>query len=304
LILEMGADKPGDMKYLTSFIKPKIAVVTRVAHSHIQYFGDLAGVTKEKAILVEGLNENGWAVLNYDDENVRAMQKRIPREHSGQARANVLFFGLQKGADIIAFNLEMNYDGLGFDVKYKSTSQHFHINAVGRHQVYSALAGIACGIIYGFALKDIAKNLSNYKTSKDRTNVLKGIKKSTIINDVYNANPESVSAGLELLNDLNNKNRRVVVLGDMLELGKKSKEMHLGIGQKIRKSADEVILVGERMRDVYDFLQKEFNGRIYWYEDSVSAGQEIGNIIGENDIILVKGSRGMKMEKIVERIKL
>lgn len=295
LVLEMGADKKGDIRYLTSFIKPKIAVITRVACSHLEQFCDLEGVAKEKGKLVEAQDYNSWAVLNFDDENVKKMSTRTS--------AQVLGFGQGRGADILASDIKMNFNGLKFDVVYKKGKQAFSIPVTGKHQVYSALAGIACGLIYGLSLKEAANNIKNFKLSKNRTDIIKGIKKSVVINDVYNANPESMMASLDTLVELADKRRKVVVLGDMFELGIDSKKLHLQIGNYLKGKADVVVLAGEMMRGVFKQLKKEFASNIYWFSNSDEASKNIRNIIEENDIILVKGSRGMHMEVVVEVIK-
>ena len=306
LILELGADKMGDIKYLTSFIKPKIAIVTRVACSHLEQFCDLENVAKEKGRLIESLNQDGWAVLNYDDERVRDMTNRINKTNgTNKTNKNIIFYGLEKNADVIASNIKMDLEGLSFEVSYKKEKVNISLKIIGRHQVYSILAGIACGLIYGMDLNEIKNNLKNYQLPKNRTNILKGKKGSIIINDVYNANPESMRAAIDTLIDLAKKNnRKVVVLGDMLELGSNSKELHLDIGKYLIHKADVVVLAGKIMKNVFEDLKKEFAGNIYWFKDSIEASLNISNIIGEDDIILVKGSRGMKMERVVESIKL
>lgn len=294
LVLEMGADKPNDIKYLTSFVKPKISVITRVAASHLEFFRSIENVVKEKGILVESLDKNGWAVLNYDDEKVKTMAKRTC--------GKILFFGQDIDADIIASDIKMNLKGLNFNISYKKEKMNFSLNIIGRHQVYSVLAGICCGLVYGMNLEEIAKNLKNYKLSKDRTNILKGIKNSTIINDVYNANPESMIAAIETLDELADRKRKVVVLGDMFELGKESKDLHLQVGEYLMEKADVVVLAGEMMKNVFEQLKKKFAGNIYWFSNSGETSKNIRNIIREDDIILVKGSRGMRMENVVEAI--
>ncbi|HRY60523.1 MAG TPA: UDP-N-acetylmuramoyl-tripeptide--D-alanyl-D-alanine ligase [Patescibacteria group bacterium] len=300
LVLEMGADRVGDLKYLTSFIKPNIAVVTRVACSHLEYFCDLDGVAKEKGTLVESLDKNGWAVLNFDDKKVREMKTRTI--------GNILFYGTDDGADVVAKKIKSTKDGLSFDLIYKKEKEKINLKVVGRHNVYSALSAVCCGIIYGMTLKEIKKNLENYRLPKDRTNIINGINGSIIISDIYNANPESMLAAFEIVNDIKNtdtiKRRRVFILADMLELGDQSDKLHLSIGRQLKGNADFVILVGEKMKKVFDKYKKDLGPKLTWFENSLIASQEIWSFIQKNDIILVKGSRGMKMERIVESIKL
>lgn len=299
LVLEMGADRFGDIKYLTSFIKPKIAVVTRVASSHLEFFKDLDGVAEEKSELVKSLGEDGVAILNYDDDRVRAM--------SELTNASVLTYGTKKGADVLASKIKTTREGLVFEVKYKKEKEIFKIPVIGKHYVYSALSAIACGIVYNMTLKDVGSALKKYKTPENRTSLVNGINNTIIISDIYNANPESMMAGVDVLIDIakneKGKGKKIAVLGDMLELGEKSEELHIMIGDYIKDKVDASILVGNEMEIVYGELSREFDD-VYWFLDSESASKKIGDFIDEGDIILVKGSHGMHMEKIVEKLKL
>lgn len=302
LILEIGSDHPGDIKYLTSFIKPNIAVVTRVACSHLEFFCSLENVAKEKGALVESLDSNGWAILNYDDPNVRKMKNRIPRLRSGQAKT--LFFGLDKTADLYADEIRVDINGLDFNLHYKKESKKVHLNIIGKHLIYSILAGVAVGLVYNIKLEDCIKAIKNFQTEKGRLNLLKGIKNSIIINDTYNANPESMKAAIQTLNDLAGKKRKIAVVGDMLELGEGSHEFHREIGKQLINKVDLVFAIGTHSKFIFEEAGKEIKIKAFWFPDSQSAIKSVKENIKNGDIILVKGSRGMKMEKIVEAIKI
>uniref|UniRef100_A0A7C4R5G2 UDP-N-acetylmuramoyl-tripeptide--D-alanyl-D-alanine ligase n=1 Tax=candidate division CPR3 bacterium TaxID=2268181 RepID=A0A7C4R5G2_UNCC3 len=302
LVLEMGADRFGDLKYLTSFAKPKIAVVTRVACSHLEFFCDLEGVAKEKGTLVESLDKNGWAVLNYDDKRVRAMVKRIPRFTSGQASANVLTYGIEKGSDVLASKIKTTKDGLSFEIGYKKEKENIALPVFGKHHIYSILAAVCCGLIYNISLREIINNLKGYKSPKGRMNLIKGINQSLIVDDTYNANPESMVNAIETISEIK-EFKKIFVLGDMLELGSDSCKKHQEVISKIfAEKYDKIYLVGEKMLEAYKLIGNKNNKNIKLFTNSLDAALDLKNNLNKNEMVLVKGSQGMRMEKLVEVI--
>jgi len=305
LILEMGADHPGDISYLTSFIKPKIAIITCIAPAHLEFFGSLENIAQEKGKLVEVLSKDDWAVLNADDDRVVAMRKGISSQVSGEA-AQVLFYGTDKNADVRADNTVVKLGQIDFELYYRGDKVLIHLHSLGRHHIYAALAAASCGIIYDMDLATIAKSLENFRPPWGRVNLLRGIKNSIIINDVYNSNPSSVQAALQALQDIKQEfpqRRRVVILGDMLELGEKSEELHRAIGKELIKTADLVFLIGKQSRNTFEEIRNDFLGKCFWFKEVKEGLNGIRNNIRENDIILIKGSRGMRMEKAVEELR-
>lgn len=251
LVLEFAANKPGDIKYLTSFVKPKIGIITAIGLAHTEFFGNLDNIIKEKGILVEILPRDGWAILNQDDPEVRKMALRT--------KAQVVY-----------------YQGGGFDSDKK--------------------AARAIGEIYHLSEAEIKQGLAGYRTLPHRMDILEGIKGTTIIDDCYNANPLSMERALAQLRakslELRAK-RRIAVLGDMLELGRFAKEEHKKIAEKARQIADLLVTVGP------NFAKTKSD---YCFEGSRRAADFLLKEIKEDDIILIKGSRGMRMEKIVETL--
>lgn len=309
LILEMGADKPGDIGYLLSIVRPKIGVVTAIGEipAHVEFFAGPEELAKEKAKLPASLPVNGYAILNFDDDTVLAMK-------SG-TKAHPLTFGLGEGASVRATDIHLFFRrengepaaGLSFKANYKGSIVPVRLlNVFGKHQVYAALAGIAAGSALNMNLVEISQALANYKSPPGRLNLLKGIKNTVILDDTYNASPMATRAALETLAEisLENNGRKIAVLGDMLEIGKYSVEAHQTIGQIARKIADVIFTVGPRAK----FIAEEAESlgfskdKIFRFDDSVSAGKELQKIIQEGDVILVKGSQSMRMEKIVEEI--
>ena len=297
LVLEMGANKKGDLQYLVSIAPPHIAVVTNVAPAHLEFFGDLDGVYQEKSTLVKGLSEKDVAVLNYDDPRVKKM--------AGETKAKILFFSASSEVDVWANKIKASLDGLSFTLHYDNEKTEVFMKVIEKRMVYSALAATACGVIYGMDLQSIAKALEKYEPPKGRANLVKGIKKTIIIDDTYNANPESMSAALSTLNDIARdfpKSRRVVALGDMREMGETAENFHRELGKSLKSKVDLVVAVGPMATYIYEEAKKFLPENSWYFTDSVSAAKAVGSLMVDNDIILVKGSRGIEMERIVERI--
>ena len=310
LVLEMAADRPGDLSYLMSIVKCRIGVITRIGPVHLEHFGSLEKVQQEKSILVKKLAKTAWAVLNYDDEKVIALTKVTP--------AQVLTYGLTAGAQIRAQELSFSYNGLAnqnnhisgtsFKLSYAGSAVPvFLAQALGEPNVYAVLAAAAVGIIYGFNLVEISQALKKYSSPKGRLKIIAGIKQTLIIDDTYNASPQSSQQALEILSQIpiTAPASRYAVLGDMLELGSISEEAHQQIGKLVVKlKIDKLIIVGERARDIArGAISAGMSAdQIFYFADCQSAGLFIQARIKPGDLILVKGSQGIRMEKIVKEI--
>jgi len=311
LVIEMGADRPGDISYLVKFAKPKIGIITAVGQVpvHVEFFKSPAELALEKKRLIDCLNSNEVAVLNHDDEMVKSMGENI--------KAKFLTYGFGEGADIRATNYEMRranlkeegiFGAITFKLNYKgSTVPVKLINVLGKHQVYPALAAAAVGIIFNLNLVDISEGLMTYRSLAGRMKLIKGIKNTLIIDDSYNAAPLSTLAALETLKDFSEqqeKGRAIAVLGDMLEIGRYTPETHERIGKKVVETSNLLFTVGERAKFIAKGAREKgmIKNKIFEFCTSDEAGKPLQNIIKEGDIILVKGSRAMKMEKIVKEI--
>ncbi|MDD5341442.1 MAG: UDP-N-acetylmuramoyl-tripeptide--D-alanyl-D-alanine ligase [Patescibacteria group bacterium] len=319
LILEMGADKLGDIEYLVKMAPPKIGVLTAIAESHLQVFKDLKGVLKEKEMIVTDLPREGVAILNADDENVMSLKDKL--------RARVITFGFAENTDVKAGDIsfsgleqdfcETQYEwdcktwGTSLKVSYAgSFVPVFLPHTFGKQNVYSALAAFAVGVAHKINLVDIAEGLKQYRAPKGRMNLIAGLKHTLIIDDTYNSSPVAVKAALAAMKSiiLPEGRRKIVVLGDMLELGEKSSEAHREIGFKIaEESFDYLFAVGKESKATADAaVEAGMNAnnadRVKYFEDSEKAGVSLQNHILPGDLILVKGSQGMRMENIVKEI--
>lgn len=306
LVLEYGIQKPGDMDYLLSIAKPNIVVVTAIGGVpvHVEFFAGPEEIAREKAKLVAVLPENGTAVLNLDDYIVYDMRDRTKAgaitfgvdEHASIRITNYMFFHSKdkRVGDIpagIAFKLEFN--GSVVPVKLRDT--------FGFPQAYAAAAAAAVGIRFGMNMVEIAEALRGYQPPPGRMRLIKGIKNSFILDDSYNAAPDAMRSALDTLRELP-AHRKIAVLGDMLEIGKYTEQVHRAVGDQAASFADILFTAGPRAKFIADEARLQGLGEVHSFDDSVSAGKALDPMIGEGDLILIKGSQGMRMEKAVEEI--
>jgi UDP-N-acetylmuramoyl-tripeptide--D-alanyl-D-alanine ligase len=305
LVLEMGADHPGDIKYLTDLAPCKVGVITGIGPAHLEFFESVDKIVKEKRILISHLEKDGFAVLNRDDGLVYGMRDKT--------RAKIMTFGFHQEADIRAIEMAINgsgidIDGINFKISYKgSTVPIFIPGVLGKQHVYAALAGAAVGIVFGLNLVEIGEGLKNYKAPKGRMNLIPGIKQTLIIDDTYNASPIPTCAALEVLQSISlpEKNKKFAVLGDMLELGSFSEEGHRQVGKKVWECGiDYLITVGEKSRDIVRAAVEAGmpKDRVFNFSNTEEAGKFVQNKIEQGDLILVKGSQGMRMERVVKEL--
>lgn len=302
LVFELGVDRPGDMKYFMSFIRPDVGIITNISSSHIEFFKTIENIAKEKRILIESLQSEGFAILNADDEIVSRMSQRT--------QANVITFGQNENAMISASNIIYNYqdnklEGISFKLNYEGKNIPIRLrNLLAEHYVYAALAGISAGIVFKINLVDIAQALEPLKAPIGRLNLIEGINGSYVIDDTYNASPVSTAAALKVLERLEAR-RKIAVLGDMLELGSQTEPEHGEIGRKIFSAKiDLFVAVGKRMRFAAEQLVELgfSHANIFHFDDPAVAAEKVAQIMQEGDLILVKGSQGMRMEKVAEKI--
>jgi len=305
LILEMGADKPKDIEYLLDFVKHKVGVITTVGEIpvHVEFFESPEKVAEEKETLVKKLTKDGVAVLNYDDERVKNMGENVD--------AKVITFGLNEKADIRATNYELkilpegdNITELNFKLDFKGSSVPAKlINVLGAQHLYSALAATAVGIALNVNLVEIAQALKEIVPLPGRMHLLRGIKNTLIIDDSYNAALLSMQAGLESLKVFSSQ-RKIVVLGDMREIGKYSEQAHIQVGKKAGEIADMIFVVGNCAGFIEQgAVSAGFDAsKIFKFSTSDEAKLIVQEKLQENDVIFIKGSHSIKMENIVEEI--
>lgn len=307
LVLEMGVDRVGDMAHLTSIAPPLVGIVTGVSHAHLEFFGNIQNTKKEKQVLIERVDTQGLAILNYDNENSRDM--------ASASRARVLTYGFLEGADLRAQDMVFNFTrgtyelaGVNFKLNDRgSIVPVFLKNVMTDSALYAVLAAAAVGRHFGLNLVEIAKSLSDYSLPPGRMNILPGIKHTFVVDDTYNSSPESAIMALDILSRIKVESpaAKYAVLGDMLELGSYTEEGHQAVGQKAAASQlDCLIAVGERARAIVRGASAAGldDGHLFYFDKTDEAGRFLQNRLKAGDIILVKGSQGMRMEKIVKEI--
>lgn len=298
LVLEMGIDRPGDMEYLLSFVSVNIGVVTQISSSHIAFFGSIGNIAKEKGKLIMSLPEDGYAILCADDKRVEKMREKIKAktitygfDMEAMLRVDNLLFH-REAKRVEGFSLKLNYNGKTIPVRLPKI--------VARHHIAAALAGAAVGIALKMNLVEIAEALENFEPLPGRLRLLLGKEGIILLDDTYNASPVSVQAALNVVKELVAP-RKVVILGDMLELGADTKQEHAALAAAVMTAgAHIVVAVGEHMRSLFEALIDFGFSRkqMFWFPGPIAVLQNLKNIVRADDLILIKGSRSMRMEKI------
>ena len=304
LVLEIGADHPGDIKNVTKWLTPDIVVATQMSDVpvHIEYFSSIEEVTAEKASLAKALRRGGVLIVNNDDERMNTFREAT--------LAKVLSFGLNEGASVVSSNDQFIYEnhkpiGISFKANHGGNSVPIQIRgSLGKQHIYPVLASAAVGIAVGMNLIEIAEALRYHETPCGRMRILDGIKNSILIDDTYNSSPIAVDRALEVLGDLNVSGRKIAVLGDMLELGSHTEQAHKRMGRHAGMIADILVAVGKNCGLVALGARKAGmdDSKILEFFDANSAKNEIERLIEVGDVVLVKGSQGVRMERIVEEV--
>jgi len=291
-VLEIGTNHFGEVSYLSGICQPNIAVITNIGPSHLEYLHNLKGVFREKYSLIEHLKIPCIAILNSDDSLLK-------RELLKRGRRPVIFgFGIKNRSDFLATGIKPFNDRIEFLVNQK---YRFTLKTLGYYNIYNALVAVAVARIFGMEYKDIARQLANFDFPQSRLNfiVFNNIK---FIDDTHNSNPLSLRQALEALNNFRTKGKKIFVMGDMLELGKNSGLFHRQAGRKVSQVCDVFITVGRlsglaaEAARLCGFDTKN----IFTCESTQEARYILFNKIspGPDDIVLVKGSRAMKMEEV------
>ncbi len=290
-VLEMGMYTPGEIARLCAMSRPAVGVVTIVGPVHLSRAGSLEAIVAAKQELVEALPADGVAILNKDDERVMGM--------AAHTAARVFTYGLDPAADLWADNIHsMGLEGIRFTLHYEQEALSVQAPLLGRHSVHTALRATAVGLVEGLGWHDIVTGLAKSRAQL-RLVAVPGPRGSTIIDDTYNSSPDSAMAALNLLHDLDG--RHVAVLGDMLELGYLEEASHRLVGRRAAEVADLLVTVGTRGR----WMGEEARSvgfpadRLFMVDDLATAVATLQEIIAPQDMILVKGSLGMNMSRIV-----
>lgn len=290
-VIEMGMYAEGEIARFCELAQPQVGVVTNVGPVHLERLGSIEAITRAKQELVEALPKTGMAILNRDDDRVMSM--------APHTSARVFTYGLDDQADLWAGEIEsMGLDGIRFQLHYQDETLNLRIPLLGRHSVHTALRAAAIGLAQNMAWPDIVAGMGDM-ASQLRLVAAPGPHGSILIDDTYNSSPDSALAALNLLHDLDG--RRVAVLGDMLELGMAERQGHRRVGLRAAEVADLLVTVGQRARVMADAAVAAGlpPGSVVRVDEAPEAVPVLLDLIQPGDVVLIKGSLGMAMDRIV-----
>jgi UDP-N-acetylmuramoyl-tripeptide--D-alanyl-D-alanine ligase len=292
-VLEMGFYVPGEIEFLCGLARPVVGVITTIGTVHAERAGSQEEIARGKAELVKALPPapEGTAILNYDDPLVRAMAE--------ETEAGIFYYGLNPEADLWADNVEgLGLDGIRFRLHYRGERIHLKVPLIGRHSVHTVLRAAAVGLVEGLSWEEISWGLRSEHTQL-RLVAVKAKSGAMLLDDTYNASPKSMLADLNLLEEM--AGRKIAVLGDMLELGLYEEQGHRKVGIRAAEVADVLVTVGELGQLIAQAARE-----VGFKEEKVHSFMNCDEVIdflegflNEKDVVLVKGSRGMRMDRIV-----
>ena len=304
LVLEIGADHPGDISTIARWLKPDIAVIAKVARTpvHVEFFSSPEQVFEEKASLATSMKAKGTLILFADDDKVLSIAERVQKK-----QVTVMTFGVSDSATVRGSDATISYDasgapvGLSFTVTTGGVATPVTITGIsGATYMYPLLAATAVGIARGMNMPAIVAGLHAYDFPKGRMNIIPGINGSTLIDDTYNSSPDAVSSALHALSSMKCTGTKIAVLADMMELGKYSSEQHHMIGREVASVVHRLVTVGQRSRATAESAIKAglSADMVRSYSSAVEAGAFLAPLIQPGDIVLIKGSQSLRMERV------
>lgn len=304
LVLEMGADHPGDIAYLMSIAPPDVGVVTAVSVAHTEFFESVGGVLAEKKTIVTDLGAEKQAIISADDEQLATVVSEI--------RAATTSFGFESGAMVRGQQATVRFDPRGAPMGMEAQivvgadeATIFIPGVLGRPVVYAALAAAAVGRAFEFELPEIQLGLNSFVPPPGRLRIIEGIKHTILIDDTYNASPRAATEALAIASTIHTDGRRIAVLGDMLELGALTEETHRSIGNIVASSGFDLLLtVGSAARFIAEQARASGmdDNTVYSFDNSSDAGKFLQERMKEGDVVLVKGSQGVRCERVVREV--
>lgn len=293
-VLEMGMSDFGEISRLTRIARPTIGLITNIGVSHIERLGSREGILKAKMEILEGMAADAPLVLNGDDDMLRSA---LP----GLENRQVILYGVENSdVDCLAHDIEQLEDGLRFSLTYKGETRRISLPTIGMHNVYNACAAFVCGTLAGVSPDEAVKGLAEYIPDGRRQRIVRrdGI---TIIEDCYNASPDSIRASLKVLSSLDCPGRRIAVLGDMLELGDYARRAHHDCGVCAAENGVDVLLAyGSNAMYYLEGAVERVEGRLY--DDKQALADDLAAMLREGDAVLFKASRGMRFEEIISAL--
>jgi UDP-N-acetylmuramoyl-tripeptide--D-alanyl-D-alanine ligase len=293
-VLELGMSAPGELRVLSGIAEPDVAVITNVGPAHLEFFPSVDAIAAAKAEVLEGLRPGGLAVLNGDDARLRRVGERV--------RQRVVWFGRDRRHDVAAENWQGTPFGMRFDLRLEGRKVDVALPLAGPHFVMDFLAAAAVAHALGVSVEAIATAATTLRAVRHRGDVRRLEQGLTLIDDCYNSSPDALDAALVALS-LAGPRRRVAILGDMLELGPRGPELHRAAGERAARSADLLVAVGSLAPG---FLEGARRGGLPESAlvsfESAAAAEAVVPLLAPGDAVLVKGSRGVHLESVVEAI--
>lgn len=319
LVLEVGADHPNDIKRIAAWLHPDIAVITQVSSTpvHVEFFSSPEEVFEEKASLATAVKDGGTLILFADNQKVLSLADRVK-----DRGVKIISFGTSENAQVRGCDQKFVYElaqistdapvtsskvptGFTFKLEMNEASDTVPVNGlVGKSYMYPLLAAAAVGLAKDVPNQVIIRGLNRYDAPRGRMNIISGRDNATIIDDTYNSSPDAVMSALATMKELECSGRKIVALGDMLELGQYASDEHRKIGREAVGSANVLITVGQRSRATADEAIK--NGfvaeNVHSFDNSTEAGEFLLEIIKPFDVVLIKGSQSIRMERVVKML--
>ena len=294
-VIEMGMNNLNEISVLSRIARPTVSVITNVGTAHIGNLGSRENILKAKLEILEGMNNDDVLIINNDNDMLHNYFLNHP------IKQKVITYGINNKSDYMASNIKSLPDSSSYDVLLDNKNESFTINIPGEYFVLNGLCALTIGKLFNIPVKDIKKGIANFSLTERRMQVLK-VKDFTVINDAYNANLDSMNSAIKYLKDI--KERKIAVLGDMLELGDYSEQLHRDIAKTIINSeVDITVLVGPEMKFLDDELKKEGYQNVYHFDNNEDAVIKLNEIIKPDDYILLKASNGMHFNEIFDGLK-
>lgn len=296
MVVEMGMSAIGEIDLLSKIAKPNTAIITNIGSSHIGELGSRENILKAKLEILNGLDQNGKLLINNDNDLLYKWNKE-------QRLENVITYGIDTESDIQAYDINMYENESTFKVKIENCVYEVKVPIGGKHFIYNALGAIGIGLLHNIEMQKIITGIEKFELTKRRMELINTEDNIKIINDSYNASYESIKAALEYVKNMT-ASRKIAVLGDVLELGDFSKDIHQKIGYEVEKNKiDILITVGQEAKYIAQKVKELSNKvNIYVCDSNQEAIEIINNVKNEGDIILIKASNGMKFNEIIEKI--
>ena len=296
-VVELGTNSPGEIARLAEICTPDIGVITNIGPAHLEKLGTLDGVLREKGDLLKQLKPDGTAVLNADDHRLLRLANEI--------RKPVVLFGIGNDATIRAEAVKEKASGISFNLVLPTGRVSVNLNTAGQFMVPNALAAAAVGYLIGLSAQQIKRALENFRPVPGRMNVFQTENGIHVIDDTYNANPDSMKVAIKTLQTLSANHRRIFIAGDMLELGDQSEAMHRHVGELAAAAGlGRIYITGEFAGAVAGGARDtQMNGRCIFTGSKDEILEDLKHFLKPGDWVLIKGSRGMAMENIVKGLK-